>query len=318
MMAERKVGGSALPAVRGILKDPKAIRILVAEKTGFCFGVQRAYNLALSATEVKGGPLYSLGPLIHNPQVVGFLEGKGLRVISGPNELSEGDRVVVRSHGVSPKIFEQLKERGAQIIDATCPFVKKAQEKLTQLEKEGYQVVLLGDHAHAEVQTLLGYAKSKVKVINGPSDLTSLHVGKRVGLVSQTTQRKIVLQEVADLLISEVDELRIFNTICDFTAKRLEVALQMAKEVDLLLVVGGRNSANTCRLTEACHEILPDTYHIEDPSEIHLAWVKNKSQIGVTAGASTPEWVISEVLGRIQEVVFEREKRKPAMVFLTS
>ena len=290
----------------------------MAEKTGFCFGVQRAYDLALSATKIKKDPLCSLGPLIHNPQVVGFLEGEGLKVVADPDEVSAGDRVVIRSHGVSPQIFEQLKKRGAQIVDATCPFVKKAQEKLTQLEKEGYQVLLLGDHRHAEVQTLLGYAKSKVKIISGPSDLTSLDLGGRVGLVSQTTQRKTVLQEVADALISKVDELRIFNTICGFTAKRLEVALQMARRVGLLLVVGGRNSANTCRLTEACHEILPDTYHIEGPGEIDLAWIKSNFQIGVTAGASTPEWVISEVLRRIQELVFAREKRKPAMVFLTS
>jgi len=290
--------------------------IRVAEQAGFCFGVQRAYDMALAATEVTDGPLCSWGPLIHNPQVVHFLEGRGLKVITELNEVSRGARVVIRSHGVSPEIFRGLRKRGAQVIDATCPFVKKAQSKLSQLEKEGYQVLLLGDRAHAEVQTLIGYAQSEVEIINGLSDLATVGLGKRVGVLSQTTQGEAVLKDVVSYLSTKTHELKVFNTICGFTAARSRVALRMAGEVDLLLVVGGKSSANTARLRDTCRAVLPDTYQVETSDEIKPDWLNGKSKIGITAGASTPQWVILEVINRLRDLVSAREPKEALLAFL--
>jgi 4-hydroxy-3-methylbut-2-enyl diphosphate reductase len=276
---------------------------LVAEKVGFCFGVQRAYDLALSSAEAKDGPLFSWGPLIHNYQVVRFLEGKGLKVISDLNEVGPGARVVVRSHGASPRVWKELESRGAQIIDATCPFVKKAQNKLSQLEGEGYQVLLLGDRSHAEVQTLIGYARSEITVVQSPADLNSIELKERVGLLSQTTRREADLEEIAGFLLPRVEELKVFNTICKFTIARSKAALQVAKEVDVLFVVGGKDSANTSRLRDSCREVLPDTYLIEAWEEIDAAWLHQKSRAGITSGASTPDWVIAEVVARLKDMI---------------
>jgi 4-hydroxy-3-methylbut-2-enyl diphosphate reductase len=276
----------------------------VAEKVGFCFGVQRAYDLALSSAEAKNGPLFSWGPLIHNYQVVRFLEGKGLKVIYDLNEVGPGARVVVRSHGASPRVWKELESRGAQIIDATCPFVKKAQNKLSQLEGEGYQVLLLGDRSHAEVQTLIGYARSEIKVIQSPADLNSIELKERVGLLSQTTRREADLEEIAGFLLPKVEELKVFNTICKFTIARSKAALEVAKEVDVLFVVGGKDSANTSRLRDSCREVLPDTYLIEAWEEIDPAWLHQKSRAGITSGASTPDWVIAEVVTRLKGMIF--------------
>lgn len=271
---------------------------------GFCFGVQRAYDLALSSAEAKNGPLFSWGPLIHNYQVVRFLEGKGLKVIYDLNEVGPGARVVVRSHGASPRVWKELESRGAQIIDATCPFVKKAQNKLSQLEGEGYQVLLLGDRSHAEVQTLIGYARSEIKVIQSPADLNSIELKERVGLLSQTTRREADLEEIAGFLLPKVEELKVFNTICKFTIARSKAALEVAKEVDVLFVVGGKDSANTSRLRDSCREVLPDTYLIEAWEEIDPAWLHQKSRAGITSGASTPDWVIAEVVTRLKGMIF--------------
>jgi len=290
----------------------------VAEKIGFCFGVQRAYDLALSSAEAKNGPLFSWGPLIHNCQVVSFLEGRGLKIIDDLNEVGPGARVVIRSHGASPEIWKEIEDRGAQIIDATCPFVKKAQNKLSQLEREGYQVLLLGDRSHAEVQTLIGYARSEIKVIQGPSDLDSIDLKERVGLLSQTTRREADLKEIAGSLLPRVEELKVFNTICKFTIARSKAALQVAKEVDVLFVVGGKDSANTSRLRDSCREVLRDTYLIEAGEEIDPDWLHEKSKAGITSGASTPDWVIAEVVARLKDIISEGTQRKTSRVFLTS
>jgi 4-hydroxy-3-methylbut-2-enyl diphosphate reductase len=184
------------------------------------------------------------------------------------------------------------------------------------LEGEGYQVLLLGDRSHAEVQALLGYANSPmVRVVSGASDLARLALKNRVGVLSQTTQRECALKELVAAVLLEVDELKVFNTICDFTTARLEAALKLAEEVDLLLVVGGQESANTRRLRDACREILPATYQIEASEEIDPDWISGKSKVGVTAGASTPEWVISGVVGRLRELgLCERPSEEPTVI----
>jgi len=290
----------------------------VAEKTGFCFGVQRAYTLALASTEMKYRALFSWGPLIHNLQVVSFLESRGLKVISELSEVVPASSVVIRSHGASPQIKKELKKRGAQIIDATCPFVKKAQSKLSQLEREGYQVLVFGDPEHPEVQALVGYARSKIEVIQGPSDLASLALRKRVGMVAQTTQREADLREIVGCLLPKANELKVFNTICRSTVDRTEAALKVAREADILFVVGGSDSANTGRLRDTCRKVLQNTYQIEACKEIDPRWLRGKSKIGVTAGASTPEWLVSEVVSWLKEMISEKAPRKTLKVFSTS
>jgi len=288
-------------------RDILEVEILIPDGLGFCFGVKRAYDLATSAVR-EGGRIFCWGPLIHNPQVVSLLEGIGLRVVEEYEKLLPGDRVIIRSHGASPRVLEALKKGGVEIIDATCPFVKKAQERIAELARQGYQVLLLGDPGHAEVQALLGYAGShSVFVIGQMSDLNLLQLEKKVGIVSQTTQQESSLRDLVATVLPRVEELRVFNTICDFTASRLKSSLEIAGKVEVMLVVGGEKSANTRRLRDACQRVLPSTYLIERPDQIRYHWVRGKSRVGVTAGASTPDWIVSEVVKRLRHILIEGE-----------
>lgn len=276
----------------------KKMKVRVARNAGFCFGVKRAYKLAIEAT--KKGRVYSLGPLIHNPQAVAQLEGKGLKVIKCPEEADQGSTLIVRSHGVSPGIIKKGEERRLSIVDATCPFVKKAQQNLVQLEKEGYQVVVVGDRDHPEVVSIVGHASSPVIVVSQVEELKNYQLKGKIGVIAQTTQSLQNLQEVTSCLLEYASELKILNTICNATTIRQEASLELAREVDIMIVVGGKNSANTRRLVQICKEVLEETYHVETAKEIIPSWLEGKKRVGVTAGASTPDWIISQVIERLE------------------
>jgi (E)-4-hydroxy-3-methyl-but-2-enyl pyrophosphate reductase len=274
------------------------MEVVLADKAGFCFGVKRAINTAFKAA--AKGNVYCLGPLIHNPQEVERLLRAGVRTVEDFAILKAGDHLIIRSHGVPPRVIEQARDQGLEIIDLTCPFVGKAQRYAELLHQEGYQVVVVGEKRHPEVQSILGYAGDNAVVIESVADVNSMKFGTRLGIVAQTTQSYGNFSEIVLRLLRLSKELKVFNTICSSTKERQDSARVLAGQVDLMLVVGGRNSANTSRLVSVCAGEGKPTYHIEVADEIRPEWLEGAARVGVTAGASTPDWVLEDVLKKLK------------------
>jgi 4-hydroxy-3-methylbut-2-enyl diphosphate reductase len=274
------------------------MEIYLADKAGFCFGVKRAINTAFAAA--GKGTVYCLGPLIHNPQEVERLRQAGVRTVEDFSTLSPGDFLIIRSHGVPPLVLAEARDKGLRIIDLTCPFVGKAQRDAELLHKEGYQVIVIGEKRHPEVQSILGYAGDNSVVVETAEDADGMKFQSRLGVVAQTTQSYGNFSEIVLKLLRLSKELKVFNTICHSTKERQDAARVLAGQVDVMLVVGGRNSANTSRLVSVCQQEGKATYHIEVADEIRSEWLKGAAKVGVTAGASTPDWVLEGVLKILQ------------------
>lgn len=267
-----------------------------------CFGVERALALAEKAAHAATGPVATLGPLIHNPQVVAALAAEGVGVAETPAQ-PEGTTLVIRAHGVVPQAIEEAERAGVHIVDATCPYVKKVHALAEALHAKGYTVLVLGERGHAEVEGTLGHAPGALVVMSS-SDVEEARahglLSRRVGLVVQTTQTKAKLEEVVAALAGCTEELRVYNTICEATGKRQDAAAELARRSDAMVVIGGRNSANTTHLAEICSRCCPSTYHIEEAGELKKAWFEGARHIGITAGASTPRSQIEAVRDRIE------------------
>lgn len=276
------------------------MKVIIAKRAGFCFGVKRATQMAFEAAG-KGRKTYTLGPIIHSPQVVQKLEEMGVKVVRDLDNTNSGT-IIIRSHGVLASEMDEAVQKQLEIVDATCPFVKKAQEHVKSLSEAGYGVVVVGDTDHPEVQGIVSYGGDKVFVVGSGEEVKKLPKMKKIGIVAQTTQSFENLKNVVSECLLRGGEIRVFNTICDATAVRQEEAKELACQVDCMLVVGGFNSANTRRLAEVCAEIQPRTHHIETAAEIDPAWFEQVERVGVTAGASTPKWIIDEVVSRIEEL----------------
>lgn len=273
------------------------MEIILAKQAGFCFGVKRATHMAFDAAK-KGEKTYTLGPIIHSPQVVQKLEEMGVKVLNGLDDLASGT-IIIRSHGVASAELEEAVRKELDIVDATCPFVKKAQEHVKSLSQAGYDVVVVGDADHPEVQGIVSYATGKVYVVGSGEEASRLPRMGKIGVVAQTTQSFENLNNVVSECLTKGGEIRVFHTICDATAVRQEEAKTLARGVDCMVVIGGYNSANTKRLAEVCKELQPRTYHIETAEQLDPAWFEDVDRVGITAGASTPKWVIDEVMERI-------------------
>lgn len=277
------------------------MKIEKAAEMGFCFGVRRAIEIVEKASRERG-PLQTLGPLVHNQQVVDGLAEGGVTTAKSLENI-KGGIVAIPSHGVGPEIIKQIKSRGFEIIDATCPFVRKAQIISQKLGKEGFMVLVFGDASHPEVQAVLGWAGKKASASLGIPQLDT-HP-KRLGILCQTTQNQERFANfVAKIITSgptRFSELRIFNTICDATRKHQAAAFELAKKVNLVIVVGGRDSANTKRLAEICSDTGVATYHIETAEQLELSWIQGKQHVGITAGASTPDDIIDKVVLKLEE-----------------
>jgi small subunit ribosomal protein S1 len=300
------------------------VEIIVAKHAGFCFGVKRALELVARAAEAhsaearaaetpsagthstgeRAGAVYTLGHLIHNPQEIARLEQQGIRSVDSVDQAAEGV-LVLSAHGVDPAVESQALASGLQVIDATCPFVHRAHEDIRTLSKEGYAVVILGDPGHREVAGLAARVGGKAEIVTNAEEARALPFRERRGLVVQTTQRPDALREVAAALTDCCRELRVFNTICEATVKRQESARGLAEKVDVVIVVGGRNSANTARLREICAATGTPTHHIETADELTACWLDGARRVGVTAGASTPAWIIEEVVSRLRALAEE-------------
>lgn len=276
------------------------MKIILAKRAGFCFGVKRATQMAFEAATMDK-KTYTLGPIIHSPQVVHKLEEMGVKVLNNLETMNSGT-IIIRSHGVAAGEIDEAVQKELEIVDATCPFVKKAQEHVKSLSESGYGVVVVGDADHPEVQGIVSYGRDKVFVVGSGEEVKKLPKMNKIGVVAQTTQSFENLKNVVSECLQRGGEIRVFNTICDATAVRQEEAKELACQVDCMLVVGGFNSANTRRLAEVCAELQPRTHHIETAAEIDSSWFVGVERVGVTAGASTPKWIIDEVVAMIEKL----------------
>lgn len=276
------------------------MEIIVAKTAGFCFGVKRAIDIVFKMADEKRKGIYTLGPIIHNPQVVDELKRRGIIPLDKFDSSKKIKSLIIRTHGIPLDVSEKIIAAGCEVIDATCPFVKKAQYYAKLLKEEGYQVVILGEKNHPEVQSLLSYAGDDAVVVNAMTVLPRLR--KKIGIVVQTTQPIEVLKKVITDVVSHGKEIKIYNTICSSTAQRLKETGRIAKKVDKMFVVGGKNSANTTQLAALCRSLGVPVYHIETASEVKKEWIKGAKNIGITAGASTPDWIIKDVEKRIRNI----------------
>lgn len=282
------------------------MEITVGKYAGFCFGVKRATRLAMETAD-QGGRACSLGPIIHSPQIVGDLERRGVRVVDSLEGVSD-ETVIIRSHGVEKAVLDDARQKGLKIVDATCPFVKKAQDHVASLSAEGYGIVVVGDPEHPEVQGIISYASGEVHVVSTPEEAAQIPRTKRTGIVAQTTQTADSFLAIVSVLVRRSYETRVYNTICDATKVRQDEARELARDSDCMIVVGGFESGNTRRLSEICAEIQPNTHHVESADQLEASWLTAVSRVGVTAGASTPRWVIDQVVTRLRDMASEREK----------
>ena len=275
------------------------VKITIAKSAGFCFGVKRAIDLAQEIAS-KNKNVYTFGPLIHNPQEVQRLEKENIKVIEDYSKIEEGI-LVLRTHGIPLDIYENLsKKENIKIVDAACPFVKKAQDIIKELSKDSEQIVIVGEKKHPEVVALVSYGKGKCLVVEDKKDVENVKKTDIIYIVSQTTQSPKKFDEIVKE-ISKISQVRVFNTICRATFDRQSAAEKLAKEVDVMIVIGGKNSGNTTRLYQICSKITK-TYHIENVDELDKSWFDNIKEVGITAGASTPDWIIENIKGRIKEI----------------
>lgn len=277
------------------------MKVKVAARAGFCFGVKRAVEVARECLHNRDGPIYTLGPLIHNDQVTGELAREGIVAVDNLDQINGLGTVIIRSHGVTPEIISEAEKKGLKLVDATCPFVSKVQQTVNNLVKQYLPVVVVGDPEHPEVQGIVGWSERKAIVVRDTEQAKQLTKYPEVGIVAQTTQRQDNLDAVVNVIKDSGSRVQVFNTICLATAERQKAALELAQQVDAMLVLGGNHSANTSKLAQICRTAGIPVYRIETAEEINFAWLKGLRIVGVTAGASTPGWIIEEVCRRMME-----------------
>jgi 4-hydroxy-3-methylbut-2-enyl diphosphate reductase len=289
------------------VKENKRLKIKIAKNSGFCFGVRRAIDLAEKATREKP-KVYTLGPIIHNPQEVERLEKQGIKILKDPKRIKEGF-VILRTHGIPFELHRKLEaNKTINIIDATCPFVKRAQNIVKQLsvnmKSEDEKVILVGEKVHPEVVALVSYGNGKCVVIENPEEADSFKGSGNLNIVSQTTQTPENFDNIIKVL-KKRHKIKIYNTICKATLDRQKSAKKLAGTFDLMIVIGGKNSGNTTRLAQICGT-KTRTYHIETVDDVKERWFRKIESVGLTAGASTPDWIIKNIERRIKEIGLKR------------
>lgn len=277
------------------------MKVTIAEACGFCYGVRRAVDMASQAeTGTK-----TLGPIIHNPQVVARLSAQGVAPVDSLDEVGDGETVLIRSHGVGPSVYEEASRRGIRVIDATCPHVKKAQQDAKKIVEEGKNLVIIGEKAHPEVISISQWGANRAILIDREIEAEQISFSESLGVVVQTTFSQEQFKRIAEILKTKTNDLDVHMTICTATQQRQNAAVELAGKVDAMIVVGGRNSANTGRLAQVCREQGCPTYHIETAAELDTAAFRGMNHIGITAGASTPDWIIQEVVDIMENLQAE-------------
>lgn len=270
----------------------------VANPTGLCFGVRRAIErLELALRENES--VYATGNPIHNPQEVERLAKLGLKVMASVSEIPDGAAAFIRAHGVSRREYGELKEKCREVIDGTCPFVRHVHKRAEELDREGYKIVILGDLDHPEVKGILGHIDGEALIVKSENRINLRERCGRIGILSQTTQTEAALAALASKFVFLTEELRVYNTICRATVKRQESVKKLAESVDAVVVVGGRNSANTRALVEISRSSGLDVAWIEHAGELDEGWLRDKDKIGVAAGGSTPDWLVNDLTAKL-------------------
>ena len=275
------------------------MEVIVAKTAGFCFGVERAVNQVYDQIKHGSGPIYTLGPIIHNEEVVRDLEEKGVKVLNSENEiltLTEGT-VIIRSHGVGKHIYDMLKAQGVRIVDATCPFVKKIHRIVQEQNLQGRRVIIIGDETHPEVEGIKGWGDARTMVVKNEEQMEKLpsFTGEKLCIVSQTTFNYNKFKDLVEKFEKKGYDILVLNTICNATQERQVEAERIASQVDAMIVIGGKNSSNTRKLYEICQKECKDTYYIQTLDDLNPESVNSVRSVGITAGASTPKKIIEEV-----------------------
>lgn len=277
------------------------MEIIVGKNIGFCFGVERAIDIIKEALVDLNTDVFSLGPIIHNPQTNQLLTEMGLKIVESLDDIPSGT-LIIRSHGLEPEIIREAEEKGLDILDVTCPLVKNVQDYARLLYEEDYDILIFGDPQHPEIKAVAGYTDNTAIVVNSKDEIKKIKKLKRVGIVIQTTQILENYRTVIFELIKMCSEFRLYNTICSATQLRQGETLELAMKVDLMVIVGGKDSANTTRLKEVAEEVGCDALHIENESELRSEWFSEINTVGVMGGASTPRWIITEVINWLNKL----------------
>jgi 4-hydroxy-3-methylbut-2-enyl diphosphate reductase len=286
------------------------MEVIIAKNTGLCYGVQRALRIAKETREHKTGKVFTLGDLIHNPQVISDLQEQGIISVDDTDEIKEGT-VIIRSHGVSPEIYGLIAKDKIEIVDATCPIVKKIQKLVEVLSEKEDEIIIVGNREHPEIMGLIGYSKGKGIIIENETQAKNLPQKRKRAVLVQSTQDIQLFKKVVSVLIERTRELQVHNTICQSTQTRQKSTSMLASLVDVLFIIGGRNSSNTYKLFKISKKILARTFFIEKTEQITPDMLKGAERIGLSGGASTPPEAIQEAARKIKSIFknqFHREK----------
>lgn len=276
------------------------MKIELASSYGFCYGVKRAIEIA---EEHKNS--FTYGPLIHNKDEINRLkDGFNIGLIENLDEIENDSTVVIRTHGIPKGELESLKKQKNNIIDATCPYVTTPQNIVEKMSAEGYSVVIFGDKKHPEIKGVVSYAKEQEDafIVLEPHELESLPIKNKVAVVSQTTKKPQDFAKIVTALIQKHKEVRVFNTICNATFENQDAASELAKKSDVMIVIGGKHSSNTKMLHSISQKDCPDSYLIENETELEANWFQGKNSCGISAGASTPDWIVQNVIAKIEKI----------------
>src|SRR3990167_6765620 len=272
------------------------MKIELAESYGFCFGVKRAIKIA---EENRNSSTY--GPLIHNANEIDRLKNDfNVALRENLDSFKVGETAVIRTHGIPKQELSTLHERQVNVVDATSPYVTKPQQICQEMSEQGYDIIIFGDEAHPEIKGVKSYATYGARVVTSPQELENLKLKEKIALVAQTTRKVEDYMEIANYLIPRYKEVRVFNTICNATFENQEAVRKISKKADVMIIIGGKNSSNTKQLFSISHDNCKDSYHIEDENDLDFSWFKDKKFCGISAGASTPDWIIQNVVNAIQ------------------
>lgn len=271
------------------------MKIVLAESYGFCFGVKRAIKIA---EENRNSATY--GPLIHNANEIDRLKNDfNVALSENLDSFRSGDTAVIRTHGIPKQELTLLHERQVNVVDATCPYVTKPQQIVEEMSSQGYDIVIFGDEAHPEIKGVKSYASANVYVVNSADEIAELKLREKVATVAQTTRKIEDYQQIVGRLMQSHKEVRVFNTICNATFDNQDAVRELAQKADIMIIIGGKNSSNTKQLHSIAKDYCPDSYHIESKEDLRREWFEHKELCGISAGASTPDWIIDEVVSAI-------------------
>ncbi len=285
------------------------MEVKIAKNSGLCYGVKRALQIAKKTRQLKSGKVYTLGDLIHNPQVISDLRKRGILPINNPDEIKEGT-LIIRSHGASPETYALLKQKNIEIVDATCPIVKNIQKLVSKLAKKEDEIIIVGNRKHPETIGLKGHSLGKGIIIENETEASKLPKKEKRAVLSQSTQDFNTFKEVAGRLMQSSEELNIHNTICKSTQVRQDATLKLASQVDVLFIIGGKNSSNTNKLYQISKTSQKNTYFIENSNQIDPKMIKGADKIGLSGGASTPPEVIQDVASKIKSYFKQQYHRE--------